>query len=630
MKENNENIPIKKSCGMTKYNNNDNNKPIRPRKIFYVILLLIPFIIFGLTEVILRVSGYGYSYPLFIQAERLSGYLQPNPDLIKRYFHKPDLAPDVSPDTLFFKQQKPKDSFRIVIQGGSTAAGFPYGRFGSLTGMLQQRVKRLYPDKNIEIISTALASVNSYTLRDTVHEIIQIQPDLVLIYAGHNEYLGVMGVGSVYASKGGHLANLLFLALKEVRIFQLIQQLYYTIFNPQGEEFINQGAGQSHSLMAKVAKEKNIAINSPLYQAGITQFEDNLQSILSEYQQAGINVLISTLVANEVDQPPFVSDKYTNVSALQDAFALGQFEQAILLGKTAIKLYPNSADAHYLLAKSLFNVGQVVQAKELFVRANDLDLLRFRAPSEFNQIIGQLSHQYQAGLVDAQTFIRQHTESGLIGNQVMFEHLHPNKQGYFLLAEAFIQSIIQQQLLGSPLLVTHQQAWQDIPLTQVDELYAQFKIDSLTADYPFTSTPKKVAPIKDHNFESSMTLKRIKGEPWMAIQQQMLSHYQTENKPVEAAKVAGILFDALVHNAKIADLARRLYANIQDMPMAYYYAKQAVNLLPQHIPYKLNLAQILYNLKRDDEAIIELKAVLKLQPNHPKATFYLEQLNAKK
>jgi predicted Zn-dependent protease len=74
--------------------------------------------------------------------------------------------------------------------------------------------------------------------------------------------------------------------------------------------------------------------------------------------------------------------------------------------------------------------------------------------------------------------------------------------------------------------------------------------------------------------------------------------------------VAGIIFDALVNNAQIADVARRLYLDMQDMPMAYYYAKQAVNLKPEHIPYKLNFAQILYHLKRNDEAIAQLQSVL--------------------
>ncbi|MDC2888862.1 SGNH/GDSL hydrolase family protein [Psychrosphaera algicola] len=100
------------------------------------------------------------------------------------------------------------------MQGGSTAAGFPYGRFGSLQGMLEQRFKRTYPHKNIEVINTAMAAVNSYTLMDFVDEIIEIEPDLILIYAGHNEYLGVMGVGSTFAAIGGRSATLAFCYLK--------------------------------------------------------------------------------------------------------------------------------------------------------------------------------------------------------------------------------------------------------------------------------------------------------------------------------------------------------------------------------------------------------------------------------
>ena len=78
------------------------------------------------------------------------GYLRTNPDILKRYFSHPSLAPTISPDSFYFKEEKEADSFRIVVQGGSTAAGFPYGQTGSIAGMLHQRFKRLYPDKKIE------------------------------------------------------------------------------------------------------------------------------------------------------------------------------------------------------------------------------------------------------------------------------------------------------------------------------------------------------------------------------------------------------------------------------------------------------------------------------------------------
>ena len=44
-----------------------------------------------------------------------------------------------------------------------------------------------------------MSAVSSYTLLDFSDEIVDYQPDAILIYAGHNEYLGILGVGSVLA-----------------------------------------------------------------------------------------------------------------------------------------------------------------------------------------------------------------------------------------------------------------------------------------------------------------------------------------------------------------------------------------------------------------------------------------------
>ena len=52
------------------------------------------------------------------------------------------------------------------------------------------------PDKTVEVINLGISAVNSYTLFDQVDEIIEQKPDAILIYAGHNEFYGALGVGS--------------------------------------------------------------------------------------------------------------------------------------------------------------------------------------------------------------------------------------------------------------------------------------------------------------------------------------------------------------------------------------------------------------------------------------------------
>ncbi len=49
------------------------------------------------------------------------------------------------------------------------------------------------------MINTAMSAVNSYVLKDVASEIAEQSPDAVLIYAGHNEYLGIFGVGSHFS-----------------------------------------------------------------------------------------------------------------------------------------------------------------------------------------------------------------------------------------------------------------------------------------------------------------------------------------------------------------------------------------------------------------------------------------------
>ncbi len=142
--------------------------------------------------------------------------------MIQRFYTQ---SPELAIDPIDFRREKTPGSYRIVVQGASSAAGFPYGRWAGLAGMLGDRLEATFPDREIEVISTAMAAVNSYTLLDFVDEIIAIEPDAVLIYAGHNEYVGILGVGSGLAPAASRPLVLIQLELARFRIYQLIRSL---------------------------------------------------------------------------------------------------------------------------------------------------------------------------------------------------------------------------------------------------------------------------------------------------------------------------------------------------------------------------------------------------------------------
>ena len=580
------------------------------RPIFYLVMGIIPVVFIIAVEGCLRLLDYGQSIPLFVPSSNpLSDVneptlVMPNPRIVERYFHHPVLAPNVAPDTFLFTPQKRPNSLRIVVMGGSSAAGFPFGRFGSPTGMLKQQLKQIYPNKNIELISVAMASINSYALRDFSAEVADIEPDAIVIYAGHNEFLGIMGVGSNFARYGSHWANLSFNYLRDFRLFQLLQSLLTQAPNQSSSSGSN---SDRRTVMATVAKEKNIPLNSELYQQGLIQFESNMGSVLSFFRQRNIPVYIGNLISNEQHQAPFESER-----------------QSAGIEK--------SARLNFSIAEQHFNNQEYTKARDFFVAARDLDLLRFRAPSQFNQIIQTLANTYTGELVDIDTDIRADTQHGIIGQTHMLEHLHPTARGYFLIGLSFLKAMQQTDLLPHPDQIlsdsTIKKLWNNIPINHVDQLIAEYKVAQLTADYPFQTSPINFElPTPKDRFES-LAIARINGEDWLTQQQVLLSEYQQQENFEQAAQVAGAMFDALPSNHQAAAVATQLYLRCNKLRMAHYHARQAVLLAEDNINYRLTFAEVLFKRGLKSQSIAQLEQVLVLQPNNPSALRYLHLIRS--
>ena len=176
---------------------------MRRSTIYKLIAVSIPFVLILLIEIVLRFANYGEDFKLFhrVPVKDKPDYLVINKDMAKKYFRDNGLRSDSQSD--LFLKEKTDSTFRVFVQGASTVVGFPFYRGGSFPRMLKHRLSLSFPNKNIEVINTGMTAVNSYTLWDLTDDIIQQQPDLVIIYSGHNEYYGAFGVGST-VSYGSH------------------------------------------------------------------------------------------------------------------------------------------------------------------------------------------------------------------------------------------------------------------------------------------------------------------------------------------------------------------------------------------------------------------------------------------
>ena len=442
---------------------NDTRKPdqyldSKRKIIFSIILVLIPFIILFIIEFFLRVIHYGDNYKLFVDYDFYGKeYRRCNIEFGKKYFNRFQYS--VPANDMFLKQ-KPKNGFRIFVMGSSTVYGFPYSSGIMFSRILHERLQDSYPDKHIEVINTSITAVNSYTLLDKIDDILNEEPDAILIYTGHNEFYGALGIGSREGLGKIRWLKLLHLNLMELKVYQSIRNMIYIL---QGTVASGNDKRESSTatLMERIVSDKSIEFGSKIYNSAHEQYKKNIRTIIKKIKKKGIPVIISEVISNIRDLEPFCS------------IGTGEYPAAINVFNDG---------------KKYDNKGEYKKARELYYQAKDLDCIRFRASEKINEIIREAAEKYNAYLVPMKDCFENKSFNKLIGNNLLTEHVHPNIDGYFLMADAFYNVITGNNLIGkldSSYFKDSEYYRDNWGFAELDSIYADLKIRQLKGGWPF-------------------------------------------------------------------------------------------------------------------------------------------------
>jgi tetratricopeptide (TPR) repeat protein len=427
---------------------------------FYLLALMIPVVFFITLEGLLHLIGYGEEIQQWVEpSEKFSNYRMLNPEIARRYFKRIQKIP--TPHFDAFTKQKSADTYRVFIIGGSTAAGFPYTMNGAFSRFVKRYLEIQYPAHNIEVVNLAISAVNSYTFRDLIPGIISQKPDLILIYAGHNEYYGALGVGSAQFWMGNRMLVNALLDASNVRILQLLRSIIISVrqwFTPRIE------SANNATLMESMVGKQLIPLHSRLYENGLWQFRDNMIDVIQLLKEADIPVVMSTLTSNLRDQLPFESAQIDTLPPARE---------------------------FYLKAQKYLSAGKNEKAKDMFFRAKELDLLRFRAPEKINRIIKDLSYIYDIPLVQMDSVFSENSPDGIVGKELMTDHVHPKIFGIDLMGRAFTSVMEQFKIVPGKAagIMTVSEA-QDIAsktntMTRLDSVYSDLRLSYLKGGWPF-------------------------------------------------------------------------------------------------------------------------------------------------
>jgi tetratricopeptide (TPR) repeat protein len=274
----------------------------------------------------------------------------------------------------------------------------------SLARVIEVQLRHAYPQVRFEVVNAAVTAINSHLGRGIAADCAQLEPDLFIVYEGHNEVIGPFGPAGVFAPfLQSETAIRATVWLKGTRLAQLAGHL--------GRPNAPAGWGGMEMFL-----RQQIRHDDPRLETVRGHFRANLIAIADSARTAGATTLLCTTVANQRDFAPFLSPD----GAAEHAYRQGQ--EALAARRDA-------------------------DARDLLRRALDLDALRFRADSALNRIIHDLgaqvgkTHNGRLEMVDLAAALAARSPHGIPGDEFFYEHVHLNLRGTHEAALALLPSI---------------------------------------------------------------------------------------------------------------------------------------------------------------------------------------------
>lgn len=598
-------------------------KPRSPWWFRLAALTLVPLVLFFVAEVGLRLAGVGCPTHYFLKQPVKGQACNVENQRFGRRFFPPNMVRH--PLTCVVPEHKGANTLRIFVFGESAAMGDPEPSFG-FARVLEVLLRERYPEKRIEVINTAFTAINSHVIWPIARECAPMEGDLWVVYMGNNEVVGPYGAGTVFGAQVPPLGMIRFnLALKSFRLGQIVQSVASRL---GGASQSGNWGGMEMFLNQKVPADDPRLVRVREY------FRRNLRDIMQTGADSGAGVLVCTPLSNVRDCAPFASVHRSGLSpddlgAWEHHYASGnslalQTNHAAAVAEygKAGKIDGHHADLAFRHAQSLLALGQETEARALFIKARDLDALRFRPDTA---LIASIREEVAAmkspsvALVDTDAQLADRSPHHLAGRELLYEHVHPSFEGHYaiglMLAEQADQMLSHRpelRLQSKAPWLSRDECARRLAWTGYDQALVLETLLKRMARPPFAQQSN----IEEQKRFYQAEYERLKPQTKSYALKRFSQQYSEET-----ARVPGDW-------TLLADHAR-LVQSMGDSQAAIPIWQAVLDLAPCHPQAHCNLGIALWNLGRADVAQASFEQARRLCPELPEALVGLARIHMK-
>ena len=521
--------------------------------------------------------GFAGNIPLLIEETAADGqvYMVTAPNKIK-WFNKQR-----------FLKQKPQGTYRIFSMGGSTTYGRPYDDALSFSGWLREFLPLADPSRKWEVINAGGISYASYRVTVVMEELIQYEPDLFIIYSGHNEFLERRTYGEIIEAPKpltavGGLAS-------RTRLYAAGRRIL-TAARDQPTEAKNAETllkGEVDAMLDHAVGPEDYTRDDALWEQVIAHYRFNLNRMIDIASLAGADVVMVTPASNLKDSSPFKSEHRKDLSnaelgrfddlyaRAQRARKAGELNDALAALEEAAAIDGRYADLHYQRGLVLYDLGRYSEARTTLRRALDEDICPLRALTSMGGIILEVADQRQVPLIDFAGIIENRSENGVSGADYFHDHVHLTSGGYRLLALQFIDTLARRKI------VELSNTWDDAAIAA-----ATREVEGRLDQQAHGVALRNLAKVLD----------------WAG-------------KFEEAGRLAARAAELLGEDAVSSYVAGRSAEERGELDVAVGHFRQATRLKPDYIEPHMRLAKALMSQGSYEEAIVHFRQALGIKPD---------------
>jgi len=526
-----------------------------------------------------------------------------------------------------FSAVKTPGDFRIISLGGSTTYGRPYGNTTSYSGWLERLLNRCAPaGRHYEVINAGGISYASYRVTVLLDELLAYKPDLVIIYTGHNEFLEARTYGRLLEQPAS-LIELRSL-LNRMRLYRLLK-LGLGKIRPGAEKKEPSGQTDGRSLLSPEVEtllDRSAGLDyyqrDSLFSSGVFgHFRYNVDRMIERCRRDGVSVVFCDPVDNLKDFSPFKSLHSPELSAEgqvrvegllgQAGKALGQnrSEEALAALTEAERLDPLYARTFFLLGRARLDNGDTLQAAGAFLAARELDICPLRAQEPIHQALREECAKEEAPLLALRPLFAARCRGGIIGSEILVDHIHPNPRGNLLIAGA-IAGWMQREGLApeySP------------PDTETEDRLYRAVMDSLPGEYfsrgvlnlvKVLTWARKFEEVKAITSQQTQALEGIAEADYLRA-----TALEADGRLEEALECYRTTLREIPWHRNSLNQAAQICERLGRLQEAEATYTQALEHYPEDVPLLANYGIFLARLGQRAQAMERLQRALELQPN---------------